>query len=176
MYKYFKEKYDGDPNFKNFLETYIRLVIESLVRVEDTENLLRYGEIQPIVFTFKSYEPVYPLRISSINGYPPEVLIYLFSRDKQTTIHYNFSIEYSSLIKPGDVNEYFVLREFINKPLYLTKLRAIIPAEEMDRDVKFVVYEGSIFSVTPGFQALILFISTAIILFLFSRRNYPKKI
>ncbi len=176
MYKYLKEKYYGEPNFEVFIEGYIRRIIESLVRVGDTEDLLRYGEIQPIVFTFESGEPVYPLRITSINGYSTEVLIYLFAQDKQTTIHYNFSMEYSSLIKPGDVSDYIVLREFIKESLYLTKLRAIIPAEDMDRDVTFVVHEGSILSVTPGFQVVILLISMAIILFLFSRKNYPKNL
>lgn len=123
------------------------------------------------MFIFENNEPVYPLKITSINGNPTEVLIYLFTRDKQTAIHYDFSIEYSDWVKPVDVAHFDVLKEFINNPLYLTKLRAVISAEEMDRDIMFTVYSGSLFSEIPGFQATILVIAIVIVLFLTLKRK-----
>jgi|WetSurMetagenome_2_1015567.scaffolds.fasta_scaffold27742_2 hypothetical protein len=43
----------------------------------DKAAKLRTGELQPIRFTFASKEMVYPLKVSSINAGPTEVLLYL---------------------------------------------------------------------------------------------------
>lgn len=166
-----KENYDEMKDTGEPRVAYVEWIIKSIVRVEDTENLLRSGEIQPIVFIFESEEPVYPLKITSINGHPTEVLIYMFANDKQTAIHYDFSIEYSGLIKPADIAHFDVLSEYVDEPLYLTKLRAVISAEEMDRDVNFAIYEASIFSEVPGFQVMVLIIAIATILFLNLKRK-----
>ncbi|MBD3223061.1 DUF2330 domain-containing protein [bacterium] len=44
-----------------------------------TETDLADGEIQPIRFRFESDDLVFPLRISSLNGHPSEVLIYVLA-------------------------------------------------------------------------------------------------
>jgi len=44
-----------------------------------TSDDLKNGEIDPILFRFASAEPVFPLRISSLNGHPSEVLLYILA-------------------------------------------------------------------------------------------------
>lgn len=149
-YDRWMEEYGGDKNLAR-LQSAVEWSVKEGMKIGDIENRLRYGNIQPISFIFESEKPIYPLKITSLNKNPTEILLYLFTHDEQTALHYDFSTEYAGWIKPEDVEHTKVLKKYVNEPLFLTKMRSVISPEEMDMDVEFSPSTSS--STVPGFLA-----------------------
>lgn len=55
------------------------------------EKALNQGTLIPLKFTFKSQDAIYPLKISSLNKGPTEVLLYVFADD--VLVHPDFEIQ-----------------------------------------------------------------------------------
>ncbi len=125
---------------------------------EDTGDALAEGSIEPIVMSFASDDIVYPLRITSLNEAPTEVLLYVFSDRIVVPEQYDFiigfdyggenlfALEFGDRVSVEDVSEYEILPELLSTYLrsdefYLTKLRGRISTDRMV-DIDLVEYEG----------------------------------
>ncbi|MFH1915676.1 MAG: DUF2330 domain-containing protein [Nanoarchaeota archaeon] len=162
----FKKVYLGDHDTIN-LEKGIRLQLNATIfwKQNTVAKKLSSGRVQPVIITFQTDEPVYPLRISSVNAGVTEILLYVFSDHKTrvSTLH-GFDVEYAKLIETDDiktygyyqyldrvqnsgaakiavppayVGTYYYLNELIDDEYYLTKFRSEMWPKDMTADLVF---------------------------------------
>jgi len=101
----------------------------------DLEHELSQGIIDPLRFTFDAPEPIYPLRISSLNPGETEVLLYVLG--PQAYGHEGMQLEYAERWQPVQIG---ALKEFSelagemekNGGCCLTKLRRTYSPEQME--------------------------------------------
>jgi hypothetical protein len=151
----------GDEVVSEYIEKEWYFVATKINAVEEgTGEALAEGAIEPIVLSFASNEPVYPLRISSLSATtatPPEVLLYLLADHVMVPEQYPlyigygswtdnaFTLEFANNVSIEDLSEYEILPELMSTYLpgdefYLTKLRGWISADQMV-DIELVSYE-----------------------------------
>lgn len=90
--------------------------------------------LTPVSFTFETMEPIYPLKISSINGGETEVLLYTFANSYLTGG--DLQLEYAG--KPSLGEQSSALEDLLSGKTSnsnLTKLRGTYKAKEMTSDV-----------------------------------------
>src|SRR5205085_9979678 len=95
------------------------------------------GELQPIRLTFRSRGPVYPLRISSLNGGETELLVYLLA-DRALAAD-GFTVEFSRELSAEVLNGITKNTPEIHGPMHLTKMVRKMRTASMTQDVYFSV-------------------------------------
>jgi len=84
---------------------------------DETADDLKNGEIQPIHFRFAVARPVFPLEISSLNGHPAELLLYVLSERprRPSTVQ---GIEWQASLKPWGRTIYHIEESYWADPDY----------------------------------------------------------
>ncbi len=105
---------------------------------EDEFILFSHGAIEPILIGFATDEMVYPMRISAISAEDPtEVLLYVHTAHRVTFT--GARTEYAHRIRSNEWERlrtrYPHMTGFLERPGYLTKLRADIRVADMDDDL-----------------------------------------
>lgn len=107
-----------------------------------SERKLNEGTLQSLSFVFRAPEPVYPLKISSLNSGKTEVLLYvlapLWVSDPQMTAVCRLTFHFRDWdrLPVGQALFWESLRSHsYSMPVQLTKLRAEFTPEQMSRDI-----------------------------------------
>jgi len=126
--------YSGDGN-EYGLRRNIRALVEGVLdwNIRGVQEHMRSGTIQPIMLTFESKEPVYPLKISSVNAGSTEILLYVFTKH-QVQVN-GFTSEYGKWIETKDAKSYKNLNGLLDDRYYLTKMRRQMWPREMTSDL-----------------------------------------
>ncbi len=101
----------------------------------DTENASwsTYGtNIQPMVISFDTDDPVYPLRISRIGSIDSEIVLYIIGNNKM--LFSSAEVKFAKMIEQRfiDAIEFSEAREYFWNGSFLTKCYALIEKEDMD--------------------------------------------
>jgi hypothetical protein len=120
------------------------------------EYELSQGLIDPVRFTFDTPEPVYPLRISSLNPGDTEVLLYVLGPEAYG--HESLRLEYAERWQPvqaGALAEFSQLAGAMEEDggCFLTKLRRTFSPEDME-DLYLTPLDASQLAQWPGVAAL----------------------
>ncbi len=99
------------------------------------EYELSEGTVDPLRFTFSASEPVYPLRISSLNPGDTEVLLYVLA--PQAYGHESLELEYAEKWQPVQIGELAEYSELAGKlkdagGCCVTKLRRTFSPKDME--------------------------------------------
>ena len=119
------------------------------------EYELAQGIVDPLRFTFDTTEPVYPLRISSLNPGDTEVLLYVLA--PQAYGHASLELEYAEKWQPGQIGalgEFSELASGMESAggCCITKLRATYSPGEME-DLYLSPLDPSLLEQWPGLAA-----------------------
>lgn len=156
-YKSLLFQYHGHQN-ETQLRQEAKEHVENLLswKTDTTTRRLSEGSIQPLGISFTAQEPVYPLRISSHAQASSEILLYTLTDHRMQTSNYGnrFKTEYAGRLsadelrvtserQPGNAepvlhygSQYEQVAKLGAAGKYLTKLRANIPTEDMQEDVR----------------------------------------
>ena len=149
LFEWLKErKYQVPEGLVPLAADYIRrgwvftAVRVSAGRQAASEQKLKEGTLQSLSFVFRAPEPVYPLKISSLNSGKTEVLLYvlapLWVSDPQMTpvcrLTFNFR-DWDRLPVGQALWRNSQRFDSYSMPLRLTKLRAEFTPEQMSRDI-----------------------------------------
>jgi hypothetical protein len=86
-----------------------------------------------VKFEFGTPEPVYPLRISSINKGASEIDLYVFAEHRQQ--EQGFEVSYASRVTAGEMSRYPTLNKLLDREYFLTKLERTMWSGEMSYDI-----------------------------------------
>ncbi len=121
----------------------------------NVDHELSQGTIDPLRFTFSTPEPVYPLRISSLNPGDTEVLLYVLG--PQAYGHESLELEYAERWQPGQIGALGKFSEMAGKMeesggCCITKLRRTFSPEQME-DLYLSPLDPSRLEQWPGLAA-----------------------
>ncbi|MBN3037751.1 MAG: DUF2330 domain-containing protein [Candidatus Diapherotrites archaeon] len=143
----FRVSDDARSVIQEYIDKEWYFIVSRINATEVSAYELGSGTVQPLQMEFDSPEPVYPLRISSINKGSSEVLLYVLA-DRHVTAE-GFDEEYAEWVKSSDIDRYSYpeLSKLLDREYFLTKMRRIMWPVEM-QDVYFQEY-----STTPWVPA-----------------------
>lgn len=102
-----------------------------------TTAQMHNGTVQPLRLTFRANFPVYPLRISSLNGGTTDLLVYAVTDGPAGAT--GFRAEYAQPLPPAKLNELTHGLPIISHPMWLTKLTRKMPTASMAKDLYLAV-------------------------------------
>lgn len=122
-----KEGFAVPDNAKPIIREYMNknwIFVVMKINTEEYE-----GEIHPVEFKFDSPEPIYPLKISSVNKGASEIHLYAFTEHRVQ--EEAFAVTYAKQIEPEDIlHNYPELNKLLDRGYFLTKLeRTMWPAD-----------------------------------------------
>jgi hypothetical protein len=100
----------------------------------------RDGSIQPVRLTFRTNSPVYPLRISSINGGESQIVLYIITLRPVSTA--GLKLGYRQSHTAVELARASSLIPRTEEPMWVTKVTKTMPASAMTRDLYFPTLAG----------------------------------
>lgn len=101
------------------------------------KEMVTNGELKPIRLTFASTAPVYPLKISSMNGGVTDLMLFLITEGPVSKS--GLRVRYQRRIQAESLNRVTQGMPRIDRPMWLTYLSRRMPASAMTRDLEFFV-------------------------------------
>jgi|GEM_PF-3105221 len=145
-YYQFTTLYRGDQNEARLRTTFEPIVQNVLTWKESmVRQKLGQGTIMPLSLTFATDEIIYPLKISSVNTGPSEILLYVFSNHRtQVENIEGFEVEYAKWIETDDVegSQYRNLSQLLDDRYFLTKFRKEMWPKQMTDDLRITQAEN----------------------------------
>ncbi len=115
--------------------TYEALEAQVGATLDAVASALAGGTIAPLRLEFRAEEPVYPLRLSSLNPGPTEIQLYLLTEHRMEVP--GFHTEFAGQLERRQVPAGDLYNVLAPGPNYLTKLQATMDGSEMTRDLVF---------------------------------------
>lgn len=101
------------------------------------QALLAEGDLQPLRLTFRAPAPVYPLKISSLNGGVTELLLFLMT-EAPVQAPPGYTEEYRRQIDATTLDALTQQQPTITAPMWLTRLSRRMPTYAMTEDLTFL--------------------------------------
>lgn len=132
MWWFEKEGFSIPESAKPIIKEYMnKNWIFVVMKIEKSEY---EGEIEPVQFEFDSPNPMYPLRISSVNKGASEIRLYSFTQHRMSEP--GFEVEYASRIEPEEIiHRYPKLNQLLDRGYFLTRMERTMWPAEMTYDI-----------------------------------------